>query len=605
MNEDTKNLLNVAKKMLGKQLITTEELSGFVSDVANLLAQYRSTTASINKETKDTLNTLVKAIDEAHSEIILKKKGEVEKYIDSSKEKLANEAKPFIANFTEEQKKDIEKLFKKHKKVLEEIKAQIPKDGKDGKDGEKGDRGEPGRDGKDGSQDTPDEIAEKINTLEEQIEIKTIKGYKNLFGKSKQILSGGAKLLSYLLDVNISSPTDGQALTYNATTSRWENGDVSGGVTVQDIDGTPTVSNVTAIKFTNGSVTDNGDGTVNVTTGSGGGGDVSSNTATSVDSEIAIFSGTGGKTIKRATTTGILKGTSGVISAATADTDYLTPSTAASTYQPLDSDLTTVSGLSPSNDDFIQRKAGAWANRTVAQVKTDLGLTGTNSGDQNLFSTIAVSGQSDVVADSTSDTLTLVAGSNVTITTNATSDTITIAASGGGGLSDGDYGDITVSGSGTVMNIDASTVGLTELSATGTPSSSTFLRGDNTWASLTYKGGIQFNLYRSSGLQVNDGFKTVVPFTGTITGWVIATKDGTSQTVTLNVSKATYSNVPTFTDIDGSEPITLSSATKNTDTSLSTWTTSVTEGDHIHISVASVTGTVTGVYGIINVDKTT
>lgn len=52
----------------------------------------------------------------------------------------------------------------------------------------------------------------------------------------------------------------------------------------------------------------------------------------------------------------------------------------------------------------------------------------------------------------------------------------------GGGISDGDYGDITVSSSGTVWNIDAATVGVTELSATGTPSATTFLRGDNTWA---------------------------------------------------------------------------------------------------------------------------
>lgn len=52
--------------------------------------------------------------------------------------------------------------------------------------------------------------------------------------------------------------------------------------------------------------------------------------------------------------------------------------------QPLDSDLSAIAALTPSNDDFIQRKTGAWANRTVAQVKTDLSLSGTNTGDQDL-----------------------------------------------------------------------------------------------------------------------------------------------------------------------------------------------------------------------------
>mgnify|MGYP003663801881 CR=1 FL=1 len=43
-----------------------------------------------------------------------------------------------------------------------------------------------------------------------------------------------------------------------------------------------------------------------------------------------------------------------------------------SIYQPLDSDLTTIAGLTPTTDNFIQSKAGAWASRTVAQVYTDL-----------------------------------------------------------------------------------------------------------------------------------------------------------------------------------------------------------------------------------------
>ncbi|MBA4259167.1 MAG: hypothetical protein C0446_08380 [Chitinophaga sp.] len=59
--------------------------------------------------------------------------------------------------------------------------------------------------------------------------------------------------------------------------------------------------------------------------------------------------------------------------------------------------------------------------------------SGTNTGDQNLFSTIVVSGQSNIVADSTSDTLTFVAGTNITLTTDSSTDTLTISASGGGG----------------------------------------------------------------------------------------------------------------------------------------------------------------------------
>lgn len=43
--------------------------------------------------------------------------------------------------------------------------------------------------------------------------------------------------------------------------------------------------------------------------------------------------------------------------------------------QNADADLTTFASLSPSANDFLQFKSGAWANRTPAQVKTDLALT--------------------------------------------------------------------------------------------------------------------------------------------------------------------------------------------------------------------------------------
>lgn len=40
--------------------------------------------------------------------------------------------------------------------------------------------------------------------------------------------------------------------------------------------------------------------------------------------------------------------------------------------QQIDGDLTTIAGLTPSDDDILQRKSGAWANRTLAQIRADL-----------------------------------------------------------------------------------------------------------------------------------------------------------------------------------------------------------------------------------------
>lgn len=76
--------------------------------------------------------------------------------------------------------------------------------------------------------------------------------------------------------------------------------------------------------------------------------------------------------------------------------------------------------------------AGVIEEITPANLRTMLnvadGATAGGEANEYSFKTISVSGQDNVVADTTTDTLTFAAGSNVTITTTAASDTVTIAS---------------------------------------------------------------------------------------------------------------------------------------------------------------------------------
>jgi hypothetical protein len=85
---------------------------------------------------------------------------------------------------------------------------------------------------------------------------------------------------------------------------------------------------------------------------------------------------------------------------------------------------------------------------TLAGNNTSKTITITASGgsSSNAFATIAVAGQSNVEADSTTDTLTLVAGTGITLTTNATSDTVTITNSVGSGWVGTAASDLNMSG---------------------------------------------------------------------------------------------------------------------------------------------------------------
>lgn len=70
----------------------------------------------------------------------------------------------------------------------------------------------------------------------------------------------------------------------------------------------------------------------------------------SVDGEIALYNGTGGATLKRASTTGVLKATSGVLAAAVAGTDYLAPDAIGVTVQGYDADTAAIAALTSAAD---------------------------------------------------------------------------------------------------------------------------------------------------------------------------------------------------------------------------------------------------------------
>tara|TARA_B100001093_G_scaffold259604_1_gene248146 strand:+ start:6182 stop:13885 length:7704 start_codon:yes stop_codon:yes gene_type:complete len=78
------------------------------------------------------------------------------------------------------------------------------------------------------------------------------------------------------------------------------------------------------------------------------------------------------------------------------------------------------------NNDALNLTQGTGIS-TIGSGDNIITITNTDLGSsQNIFKTIAVSGQSSIVADSNADTLTLAGADAITITTNATSDTLTI-----------------------------------------------------------------------------------------------------------------------------------------------------------------------------------
>lgn len=115
---------------------------------------------------------------------------------------------------------------------------------------------------------------------------------------------------------------------------------------------------------------------------------------------------------------------------------------------------------------------------------------------------------------------------------------------------------------------------------------------------------IQF-IVDGGGSAITTGVKgdIMIPFNCTVLGWDIVAD--TSGSIVIDVWKDSYANFPpTVADtIAGTEKPTLSSAVKNQDTSLSSWTTTLTRNDWLRFNVDSAT-TVTRVTIAIRVKRT-
>ena len=135
----------------------------------------------------------------------------------------------------------------------------------------------------------------------------------------------------------------------------------------------------------------------------------------------------------------------------------------------------------------------------------------------NAFETIAVSGQSSVVADSISDTLTLAGGSGITLTTNASTDTITITNTSLGANA---FGNVAVSGQTTVA-------------------------ADSTGDTLTLVGqnGVTITTNASSDTVTIDGHTSYAPFNTDL-----FTANGTDTTFVLGSTPSSADNLIVFVE---------------------------------------------------------
>ena len=176
-----------------------------------------------------------------------------------------------------------------------------------------------------------------------------------------------------------------------------------------------------------------------------------------------------------------------------------------------------------------------WSNPTAittarAFSTTDWEDTGAR---YNLFSSIAVSGQNSITADTVDDTLTLVAGAGITITTDSTNDSITITStSTGSGVASGT----------TLPTAAATTDELFYLTAVQGTNAIGLYRRLSTQTAWTAVGGGSNSFTTLREQTISPAYAFTYNFTG-VTAQRLLTIDGVPADMELNASSYTLTEV--------------------------------------------------------------
>ena len=201
---------------------------------------------------------------------------------------------------------------------------------------------------------------------------------------------------------------------------------------------------------------------------------------------------------------------------------------------------------------------------TVLEFANDSGGGGgSGEANQNAFSTIAVAGQSNVVADAATDTLTFVAGTGMTITTSAGSDEVTFASSATGGVDSAAVLALSVDSSEVTNLIDSDYVSARSPSAFGTVAvaGQSNVVADQTNDTLTLAAGSGITLATTAGTDT-------VTITSTASGGSLVT--GNTQSTTANLftgdNSATSFTLSSTPGHENNVTVTINGVSQHTDT---------------------------------------